>query len=90
LLGLRETGGTCRLSLAGRVYGDGRTLQEAADDLVSRVLTIALCLRTGCMSVSGEIGSEAPWFEFLWEIGETAASGGDIRGRILGPPDPTA
>jgi hypothetical protein len=36
------TGGRCRLSLVGYAYGDGSTLQEAADDLVARLLTLAL------------------------------------------------
>jgi len=85
---LRETAGRCRLSLGGGAYGDGRTLQEAADDLVGRLLNVAVCLRGSGMTISSEVAPDPRWLEFLWELGEIAARGGDIRARIFGSPDP--
>jgi hypothetical protein len=86
-LHLHETAGRCRLSLGGGAYGDGRTLQEAADDLVVRLLSVAMCLRRGGMTISSEAPPDLHWLEFLWELGEIAARGGDIRERIFGSPD---
>src|SRR3954451_15589378 len=45
-LTIREHGGRCRLRLAD-AWGDGATLQEAADDLVARVVRHAGALRGG-------------------------------------------
>lgn len=84
-LHLREVRGGCRLSLEGFAWGEGHTLQDAADDLIRRLLTVAMCLRSG-----GRIAcsSDAPpsdirWLEFLYEIGELAARGVDIRDRVF-------
>jgi hypothetical protein len=30
-----------------------------------------------------------PWLEFLWELGEIATRGGDIRHRLFGSPGPS-
>ena len=84
-LSIREVGGRCRLDLGGHVLAEGATLQEAADELVQRLLAQALCLR----SESGfRISPEGPavdlrWFEFLYELGTIAATGGDIRERVF-------
>lgn len=87
-LHLRETAGRCRLSLGGRASGEGSTLQEAADDLVGRLLNLSLSLRKSGLSVSSEVPPDPPWLDFLWELGEIAERGGDVRKRIFGPPDP--
>ena len=44
-LTVHEVGDRCRLSLAGLAHGHGGTLQEAADDLVERLLRLVLSLR---------------------------------------------
>jgi hypothetical protein len=67
-------------------YGEGTTLQEAADDLVARVLALVMAFRSGGI---GPIPSEGPrpdpaMPEYLYELGEIAASGGDIRERLFG------
>ena len=72
-----------RLSLGGVAHGDGKTLQDAADDLVHRVLTLALCTRNGRMSFSREVVPDTRLLEFLWELGEIAARGDDIRPRLF-------
>src|SRR3954451_12329378 len=81
-LSLHERGGSCRLSLGCcHAYGEGRTLQEAADDLIERLLTLAFCVRSGSgLGVSADGPSlDLRWLSFLHELGELAASGIDIR-----------
>lgn len=84
-LELRETGSGCRLSLGGWAHGEGETLQQAADALVARVLDIALRFRrTGYRFVRTLAGPSMDELSFVWELGEIAAGGGDIRPRVLG------
>ena len=87
-LHVHRHGSDCRLSLGGIAYGHGKTLQDAADDLVHRLLTLAMCTRTGGMRFSTEVAPDPRLFEFLWELGEIAARGGDIRPRLFGSPGP--
>lgn len=85
-LRIRETNGSCRLWLGSYAYGDGETLQDAADALVARLLGFAMSFRLGGLRVSPELGPpDLRWFEFVYELGEIAAAGGDIRERIFGP-----
>ena len=85
-LRIRETDGRCRLWLGSFTYGDGSSLQEAADDLVRRLLGLIMSLRSGGeMRFSTELGpNDLTWYEFLHELGEIAGQGGDIRARIFG------
>ena len=84
-LSIREAEGRWRLDLGGQARAEGATLQEAADELVRRLLTLALCLH----SESGfRISRDVPavdlrWFAFLYELSELAAAGGDIRERVF-------
>ena len=79
--------GRCRLSLGRYAYGDGDTLQGAADDLVARLLALAIGWRAGGFRFPMELGpQDVSWFEFLHELGEIAAAGGDIRERVFGSP----
>jgi hypothetical protein len=48
---VREHAAGVRLHLGSIAHGDGPSLQEAADDLVRRVLVIAKALRTNGFSV---------------------------------------
>jgi hypothetical protein len=84
-LSVREVAGRCRLDLGGHVHGEGATLQQAADDLVSRLLALAMSLRSGAgFRVSPEVpGVDLRWFEFLYELGAIAARGDDIRDRVF-------
>jgi hypothetical protein len=85
-LRIRETDGSVRLWLGSYTYGDGKTLQDAADALVARLLGLAMSIRLGGVRVSAELGPpDLGWFEFVYELGEIAAAGGDIRQRIFGP-----
>jgi hypothetical protein len=87
--GLRvyEKHGRCRLWLGSYAYGDGSSLQEAADELVARLLALAMSFRSGSgVRLSPELGPpDLRWFEFIYELGEIAAAGGDIRARVFGP-----
>ena len=79
--------GRCRLSLGRYAYGDGDTLQDAADALMARLLAMAIGWRAGGFRFPMELGApDLTWFEFLHELGEIAAAGGDIRERVLGCP----
>jgi hypothetical protein len=83
-LAVRDVAGRCRLGLGGQIHGEGATLQAAADDLVRRLLALAMALRTDGFRVSPEApGFDLRWFEFLYELGSIAAGGGDIRDRVF-------
>jgi hypothetical protein len=87
-LAVREHGGRCRLWLAGEAWGDGATLQQAADDLIARVLRHALALRSSGFTSTRDIAAhDQAWLEFLYDVSEIAARGGDVRGRVFGFPD---
>jgi hypothetical protein len=83
---LLEDGGRCRLSLGGWAQGEGETLQEAADELVARLLNLVMRFRGGDICVPPALGRPAAReLAFVWELGEIAARGGDIRERVFGP-----
>jgi hypothetical protein len=85
-LSVVELDGRVRLGLAGFGHADGATLQEAADELVRRVLVIAMAVRAGdVLSRSRECMVDPAQVAFIWELGLIAASGGDIRSRLFGP-----
>ena len=85
-LALRETGGGCRLSLIGVTHGDGWTLQDAADDLVARILEIAMRWRAGGFAFTGEFGvPDRNLMDFLFEVSEVASRGEDVRAMVLQP-----
>ena len=84
-LHLSEKAGGCRLTLSGLTHGDGSTLQQAADDLIARLLDMALYLRRAGYPVSTELPPpDYRLLEFLWELGERAACGDDIRAHVFG------
>lgn len=77
--------GRVRLRLAGLGHADGATLQEAADELVRKVLLMALALRSGALRFSSDCPLDPALLAYLWELGELAAAGGDIRVRLFDP-----
>ena len=76
--------GRCRLHLGRYAHGDGETLQDAGDDLVSRLLSLAMCFRSGFTASTELPPPELRWFDFVYELSEIAARGGDVRERIFG------
>jgi hypothetical protein len=85
-LHFHASAGRCRLSLGSYAYGNGSNLQEAADDLVARLLTFAKHFHSGAgFTFSSELlPIDFRWFEFLYELGEMAGRGEDIRPRVFG------
>jgi hypothetical protein len=86
-LWVEEVGERVRLGVDGLVSADGPTLQDAADELVAKVLGVVMAFRSDAI---GRISSELcrPDMElvkFIWELGDFAAAGGDIRERLFGP-----
>lgn len=82
-LRVRESAGRYRISLGTWARGEGATLAEAADDLVPRVLNVVMCLRGSGFRIAPDLGApDRRWLDFLWELGEYAAAGGDVRDRL--------
>jgi hypothetical protein len=82
-LTIMETGERVRLTLSGVAQGEGSSLQEAADALIWRLLELALALRRSGCAVSRELACDVESMNLLHELGEIAASGGDIRARVF-------
>jgi hypothetical protein len=83
-LTVQERSGGVRLHLGSVAYGDGLSLQEAADDLVRRVLALGRAFRTSGFSVSPELPYDLAALSLLSELDEIAAAGGDVRTRLFG------
>jgi hypothetical protein len=83
-LSVTETAGCVRLQLGQFVRGEGTTLQEAADDLIHRLLELVMAIRSSGFSASCEVRPDLETMDFLYELGDFAAAGGDIRVRVFG------
>jgi hypothetical protein len=83
-LEVSSVAGRCRVHLDGYAHGDGETLQDAGDDLVARLLTLAITFRSGFTTSTEAPALDLRWLNFVYELGEIAARGGDIRKRIFG------
>jgi hypothetical protein len=81
---VREHAAGVRLHLGSVAHGDGPSLQEAADDLVRRVLALGRALRTTGFAVSTELPCDMAALSLLSELDEIAAAGGDVRTRLFG------
>lgn len=85
-LRVSEIGGRVRLGLDGFGDVDGDTLQEAADELVTRLLSIAMVIRSGGVGpLCSECCPDLAVLDFVWQLGELAAAGGDPRELLFGP-----
>ncbi len=82
-LTLIQTGGRLRLRLGDVCHGYGETLQQAADDLVHRLLGYLMALRSSGMRVAPGMGVDLQMFNFLYELAEIAARGDDIRPHLF-------
>jgi hypothetical protein len=83
-LEVSSVAGRCRLHLGRYAHGNGDTLQDAGDDLVSRLLSLALCFRSGFTTSTELPPPDLRWLNFVYEVGDIAARGGDVRERIFG------
>ncbi|HUA07575.1 MAG TPA: hypothetical protein VMB27_26975 [Solirubrobacteraceae bacterium] len=80
-----ETRGRVRITMPGITYGSGQTLQDAADELVRKVLVIAMAFRADSVAPAGpELRVDPAIHEFIWELAGIAARGDDIRDRLFG------
>jgi hypothetical protein len=82
-LNITEADGRICLDLGGFAQGEGSSLQEAADELIRRILELALVFRSSGCSASRELSPDLETMNFLHELGEIAAAGGDIRARVF-------
>jgi hypothetical protein len=82
-LTITENGERVRLALGGLAQGEGSSLQEAADELVSSILRLVMAFRSSGFRVSSELHPDFETMDFLHELGEIAAAGGDIRARVF-------
>ena len=70
-----EHGAGVRLHLGSVAHGDGPSLQEAADDLVRRVLAIGRALRTSGFAVSTELPCDMAAMSLLCRAGRDRRRG---------------
>jgi hypothetical protein len=82
-LTMTENGGRVRLSLGGFAHGEGSSLQEAADDLICSILRLVMAFRSSGFRACSEFRPDFETMDFLYELGEIAAVGGDIRSRVF-------
>jgi hypothetical protein len=82
-LTIKERGGQVLLSLGGFAHGEGVSLQEAADSLVCSILGLVMAFRASGFKGCSEFCVDLDTMNFLHELGEVAAAGGDIRARIF-------
>lgn len=83
-LTVTECAGRVQLQLGCIAQGEGASLQEAADDLIRSVLGLVLAVRSSGFKASPEAWPDLEAISFLYELGEIAAAGGDIRARVFG------
>lgn len=83
-LTVTEGGGLVQLQFGTFARGSGASLQEAADDLVRSLLRVVLAVRSSGFRGSCELQPDVETMDFLYELGEIAAAGGDIRARVFG------
>jgi hypothetical protein len=85
-LHISDIDGRVRLGLEGFSYVEGESLQEAGDNLVARLLHVAIAFRAGGIGpMCSECGPDPALLDFIWELGEVAVRGGDIRELLFGP-----
>jgi Transposase len=83
-LSVYELGGRVRLVPHGLTHAEGASLQEAGDELVHRVLVIAMAFRaSGIGLINSECHIDLALLDFVYEVGEIAARSGDIRPRLF-------
>ena len=86
-LHVAEASDGVHLTLQGITHASGPTLQDAGDELVCKVLSIAIAVRSGSLPPATAAARVDPeTWDFIWELGVIAAGGGDIRDRLFGSP----
>jgi hypothetical protein len=83
-LTVTESAGRVSIHLGGFARGNGASLQEAADDLIQSILRLVMAFRSSGFTTSCEVWPDLETMDLLYELGEIAAAGGDIRARVFG------
>jgi hypothetical protein len=83
VLTITETGDRIRLQLGGFARGEGASLQEAADELVRSILPLVIAFRSSGFQVTSEFRADLETIDFLYQLGEVAATGDDIRSHVF-------
>ena len=84
-LRIKEVDGRVRLGFDGFGDVEGASLQEAREELVAHLLRVAMALRAdGVGPICSECSPDAALLEFVWELGEMAATGNDPRELLFG------
>ena len=83
-LTVTESPGLVRVELGRLSRGREGSLQEAADDLIRRLLALAMAVRSSGFTLTFEFRADLETMNFLYELGEFAAAGRDIRARVFG------
>jgi hypothetical protein len=87
-LRLDERAGRVRLTLDGVCSAEGATMQEAADELVWKLLDALIAFRDRGLNGLAAIRRPDPGLvAFLLELDAIAGDGGDIRECLFGPTD---
>jgi hypothetical protein len=79
-----ERGDHVRVQLGAVARGEGTSLQDAADDLIQSLLGLVLALQSSGFVASREVRPDLETINYLHELGEIAAAGGDIRACVFG------
>jgi hypothetical protein len=82
-LTITEKGERVCLHLGGFAQGQGTSLQEAADDLIHSILRLVIAFRSTGFRAARECPPDLEMMDFLSQLGEIAATGGDIRSRVF-------
>jgi hypothetical protein len=81
---VRSDANGVRLTLTGVTHASGPTLQDAADELVRKILVMLMAIRGGAVAPAGRGLRVDPGIqEFIFELADYAARGGDIRDRLF-------
>jgi hypothetical protein len=83
-LTVRESADAVWLELGGVARGKGTSLQEAADDLIRSILGVVMAFRCSGFTACTELSPNLEALNFIAELGDVAASGGDIRELVFG------
>lgn len=82
-----ESADRVRITLLGIAQGSGPTFEDATDELVRKLLIIAMAFRAGSVvPASTELRLDPAVYEFIWELATMAANGEDIRERVFAGP----
>ena len=86
-LTLRERDGRCRLALCGLAHGEGVTPQEAADDLIARLVAIAQAACFGGIAFSSALQPpDRDVMAFLREVAGMSGEREELRRFVLRGP----